>query len=131
MRFAIAMILATVSSLALASPDCSNAGAKPSSECAAKIEMCFHDSVVYVLAVRNRAAGLSESENFSRIAGNGNREVWYVKHSDDVRSIVHQLYANDAAYQKLKVGIAPSMAMALAKLASGCEADTSITIDPP
>src|SRR5580698_7423684 len=112
MRFAIAIILATVSPLAFASPDCSNVGPKPSSECAAKIEMCFHDSVVYVLAVRNRASGLSESENFSRIAGNGNREVWYAKHSDEVRSILHQLYVDDAAYQKLKARIAPSMAMA-------------------
>jgi len=59
--------------------------------------MCFHDSVVYVLAVRNRAAGLSESENFSKIAGNGNREIWYVKHSDDVRSIVHQRRAQRRA----------------------------------
>jgi hypothetical protein len=131
MRFAIAMILAAVSLPALASPDCSNVGPAPSSECATKVEYCAHNAIVLVLAVRAREAGMSEDANFSKLAGKDNREAWYVKHRDDVRDIVHQIYTNESAYQKLKVRIAPSAALAVSAIASGCNADTSVKIDPP
>jgi hypothetical protein len=40
-------------------------------------------------------------------------------------------FADDASYKKLKARIAPNMATALANMTSGCEADTSLKIDPP
>jgi len=74
---------------------------------------------------------MSEIANFSKLAGKENREVWYVKHPDDVRDIVHQVYTKESTYQKLKARIAPSAALAIAAIADGCKADTSVKVDPP
>jgi hypothetical protein len=126
-----AVIWAALASPASASPDCSNIGPKPSAECAAKREMCFHDSVVYVLGTRNRADGLSEEQSFEKLTGKDNHEVWYVKHAADVRQILHSIYSDEKFYRRMREAIAPSMAMILAKLSNGCMADTSLKIDPP
>ena len=132
MRTILAAALAIMSSAAFASPDCSNAGPKPSSECAAKMDYCRHTSIVLVLAVRGRADGLTEDANFSRLNANATKEVWYAKNGDVVKDIVHQIYAKEPGYQKLKMRIAPSvqsMALAIPALTRGCNADTSVTFE--
>ncbi len=131
MRFAVAMILAAVSGPALASPDCSQTGAKSTAECAAKREYCAHTAITLVLAVRAREDGRSEDASFAKLAGKENNEAWYAKHSETVKDIVHQVYANDATYQKLRARIAPSAALAIAAIGNGCIADTKVTVDPP
>src|ERR1700733_8486635 len=122
MRMMLAAALAIVSSAALASPDCSNAGPKPSSACVAKMDYCRHTSIVLVLAVRGREDGLTEDANFSRLSANTTKEVWYEKNGDVVKDIVHQIYSKEPAYQKLKARIAdvPSMAFAIPALTQGC-----------
>jgi hypothetical protein len=130
-RVMLAATLAIVSSAAFASPDCSNAGPKPSSECVAKMDYCHHTSIVLVLAVRGREDGLAEDANFSRLSANTTKEVWYAKNGDVVKDIVHQIYSKEPAYQKLKARIAdvPSMAFAIPTLTQGCNADTSVTFE--
>src|SRR5579872_6683324 len=111
MRLAIAAILAMLSFPALAlSPDCSNAGPTPSSECKAKLDYCRYTSISLVLAFRSRHDGKTEDATFSALTANKTNEVWYVKNSDVVKDIVHQLYTNDSFYQKLKARIAPNVA---------------------
>ncbi len=129
-RVSIVVILAAVQSAALASPDCSNAGLKPSGECSTKLEYCKHTSIVLVLAVRGRESGMTESDNFSKLSSNSTHENWYVKYSDVVKDIVHQVYTKESAYQKLRARIAPSMALAVSALTDGCNADTSVTLEP-
>ena len=121
-----------MSSAALASPDCSNAGPKPSSECAAKMDYCRNTSIVLVLAVRGREDGLTEEANLSRLTANGSKEIWYAKNGDVVKDIVHQIYSKEPAYQKLKARIPPNaqgMALAIPALTQGCNADTSVTFE--
>ena len=132
MRTMLAAALAIVSSAAFASPECSNAGPKPSSECAAKMDYCRHTSIVLVLAVRGREDGLTEDANFLRLSANATKEAWYAKNSDVVKDIVHQIYSKEPAYQKLQARIAPnaqSMALAIPALTQGCNADTSVTFE--
>ena len=132
MRIILTAALAIVSSAAFASPDCSNAGPKPSSECVAKMDYCRHTSIVLVLAVRGRADGQTEEANFSRLNANATKEVWYAKNGDVVKDIVHQIYSKEPTYQKLKARIAPSvqsMALAIPALTQGCNADTSVTFE--
>jgi hypothetical protein len=131
MRMIFAAALAVVSSAAFASPDCSNAGPKPSSECVAKIDYCRHTSIVLVLAVRGREDGLTEDANFSKLSANNAKEVWYEKNTDVVKDIVHQTYSKESTYQKLKARIfnVPSMAFAIPALTQGCNADTKVTFE--
>lgn len=132
MRAILTAAVAIVSSAAFASPDCSNAGPKPSSECAAKIDYCRHTSIVLVLAVRGRADGMKEDANFSRLTTNATNEVWYAKNGDVVKDIVHQIYSKEPAYLKLKARIATSvqsMALAIPALTQGCNADASVTFE--
>jgi hypothetical protein len=131
MRTMLAAALAIVSSAAFASPECSNAGPKPSSECAAKIDYCRHTSIVLVLAVRGREDGLTEDANFSKLSANNAKEVWYEKNTDVVKDIVHQTYSKESTYQQLKARIfnVPSMAFAIPALTQGCNADTKVTFE--
>jgi len=49
-----------------------------------------------------------------------------------VKDIVHQIYAKEPAYQKLKARIVASvqsMALAIPALTQGCNADTSVTFE--
>jgi hypothetical protein len=131
-RTLLTAVLAIASSAVFASPDCSNAGPKPSSECAAKIDYCRHTSIVLVLAVRGRADGMTEEANFSRLNSNAAQEVWYAKNGDVVKDIVHQIYSKEADYQKLKARIATSvqaMALAIPALTQGCDGDSSVTFE--
>src|SRR5437764_1114703 len=93
MRMILVAALAIMSSAAFASPDCSNAGPKPSSECVAKIDYCRHTSIVLALAVRGREDGLTEDANFSKLSAPTTKEVWYEKNTDVVKDIVHQIYS--------------------------------------
>lgn len=132
MRVMPALALAIVSFPALASPDCSNAGPKPSSECVAKMDYCRHTSIVLVLALRGREDGLTEDANLAKRSGSAAKEIWYAKNSDVVKDIVHQIYSKEQTYQELKSRIPPnvqSMALAIPALAQGCNADTSVTFE--
>jgi hypothetical protein len=127
----LAAALAIFSCGAYASPDCSNAGAKPSSECIAKIDYCRNTSVVVVLGVRGREDGLTEDANLTRLVANATKEVWYARNTTVVKGIVHQIYSKEPAYRKLKARIfdTQSMALVIAALTRGCEADTSVTVE--
>ena len=131
MRMIIAAALAILCSAAFASPDCSNAGPKPSSECVGKIDYCRHTSIVLTLAVRGREDGLTEDANFSKLSAPTTKEVWYEKNTDVVKDIVHQIYTKESAYQKLKARInnVPSMALAIPALTQGCNADKTVTFE--
>ena len=124
------VVLAAVPSVAQASPDCSNPKLKSSVECVTKLEYCLHTSIVLVLAIRARQSGRSESDNFSKLTSNATHEIWYVKYRDVVKDIVHQVYTKETTYRKLRAAIAPSMALAVSTLTSGCDADTSVTVEP-
>lgn len=131
MRMPIAAVLAIGSSAALASPDCSNAGPKPSSACAAKLDYCRHTSITLVLAFRSRLDGKTEDATFATLGGN-TKEIWYVKNRDVVKDIVHQIYTKEPTFQKLKARIDPNvlgMARAISAITEGCNADTQVTFE--
>ena len=124
------VILTAAASVASASPDCSGAALKSSDECAAKWEYCNHTSIVLVLAVRGRESGMTEHANLLRLSSNTTHENWYVKHREVVKDIVHQVYTKEPSYRKLRARIAPSMAFAVSALTDGCNADTSVKVEP-
>ena len=111
---------------ALASPDCSHAGPRPSAACTVKIDDCKHTSIFYVLAVLDRGSGLTEDETLSRLNADAASRPWYAKNLKFVRDNLHQIYTNQVNYQKLRAGIAPNMALGLSRLINGCNADTSL-----
>lgn len=126
------MRMSIAATLASASPDCSNAGPKPPSERAAKMDYCRHTSIALVLAFRSRLDGKTEHATFSTLGANTTNEIWYVKNRDTVKDIVHQIYAKEPTYQKLKARIAPnaaSMARAISAITEGCEANTKVAVE--
>jgi len=132
MRLVLAAMLALLSAPALASPVCSHGGAKPTPECAAKLDYCRYTSIVVVLAYRARVDGKTEDATFARLSAPKSNEVWYQNNSAIVKDIVHQMFTIDSFYEKLKAEIAPTViaqAQAISAIDRGCDADPKVVVD--
>ena len=95
MRLMIAALLVVLSWPALASPNCSHAGPKPSAECAAKLDYCKYTSIVLVLAYRARLDGKAEDETFANLSKP--TPDWYQKNPAIVKDVVHQVFTIDSS----------------------------------